>query len=124
MLTGTIAQTDEKEADDLKKIFWLIVGIPIAILLVLFSVANRQIVSVALFPIDTGGSRFMLEFPLFVFLFLALLLGVLVGGVVVWFSQGAYRRTARREKGRADELARQIKTDRPSLPPVRRDEAA
>jgi uncharacterized membrane-anchored protein YhcB (DUF1043 family) len=42
--------------------------------------------------------------PLFALLFLALIAGLLVGGLVTWFAQGRYRRLARERKAETDRL--------------------
>ena len=87
----------------LKRIVFLVVVVPIALILLALSVANRQPVSLNFNPIrpDMPGDQVVL--PFFWFLFLTFALGAIVGGMVVWFSQSRYRRTAREREREADE---------------------
>lgn len=92
----------------MKKFLWLIVGVPAAVLLIVFSVANRQLIQFRLDPFNTDNPAIAVELPFFVFLFAALLAGMAIGGLAVWISQGQYRKTARAQKARADALTGQI----------------
>ena len=75
----------------------LIVLVPIAIVLVLLSVANRHFVTLALNPFRPDDTLLSISLPLFVFLFIALMAGVILGSLVTWFAQGKYRKQARDE---------------------------
>jgi uncharacterized integral membrane protein len=104
-----------------KKVVSLVVFIPLAIVLIVLSVANRQAVTLALNPFKPDDALLSLTAPFFVFLFLALMLGLLLGSAATWLAQGKYRKKARaetrqavrwqaeadRQKGRAEQLASQ-----------------
>lgn len=75
----------------------LIVLVPIAVILVVLSVANRHFVTLALNPFRPDDSLLSLSLPLFVFLFVALMLGVILGSLATWFAQSKYRKQARDE---------------------------
>jgi uncharacterized integral membrane protein len=75
----------------------LIILVPIAIVLIVLSVANRHSVTVALNPFRPEDSVVALTLPLFVLLLLTLMIGVVIGSVVTWFSQGRHRKRARDE---------------------------
>jgi uncharacterized integral membrane protein len=77
-----------------KIVFWLVL-IPLAILLVMFAVANREVVTVSLDPFNSAQPAWSLRMPLFVLVLGMLTLGVLVGGFAAWVRQGRYRRSAR-----------------------------
>ena len=80
----------------MRTIFRLIVILPIALIMLLFAVANRHWVTVSFDPFpgnDIAGPQ--IDAPLFILLLMAGALGVLVGGAVVWLRQGRYRRMAR-----------------------------
>jgi uncharacterized integral membrane protein len=81
-----------------KRFLKAVVLIPFALIVVLLSVANRQPVMVSFDPISRGAPALGLELPLFVVLFAAVMLGVLIGGLVVWTSQGKHRRAARQHR--------------------------
>lgn len=92
--------------------------LPIAILLVLFGVANRQIVTLVLDPISAQTDALKISVPLFVFFFVTLALGAIVGSMTTWFAQGRHRRAERqfrRERDRLDDECRRLKTQVPVI---------
>lgn len=80
----------------LRKIVNIVILLPLAIVLILLSVANRQTVTLALNPFRPDDGLLSLQAPFYLFLFLALLVGVVVGSAATWFAQGRYRRRAER----------------------------
>ncbi len=98
----------------LKRIVFLLIGFPIAIFLITLAVANRHGVSLVLDPFRPENPLLSIELPFYAYLFSALVLGVVVGGLAVWFGQGRWRRTARqrtqearRWQSEADRLTRE-----------------
>ncbi len=89
------------------RLWTVLIVLPLAILLIAFGVANRQLVQISLDPVATDAPWFAVSVPLFVALFGALILGVLIGGIASWFTQGAYRKQARETKVQATKLARE-----------------
>lgn len=81
----------------LKRIIYLVVLAPLAILIVLLSVANRHVVTLAFNPFNPADSMLSASMPFFVFLFASLMAGVLIGSFVTWLAQSKYRRQARNE---------------------------
>ena len=79
----------------LNRFLLIVVFVPLAIILIALAVANRAPVAFTLDPFNPGNPALTMEMPLFVLLFAALALGVIVGGIVTWFRQGYYRRLAR-----------------------------
>lgn len=91
--------------------------LPVAIALVLFGVANRQIVTLVLDPISPPAEAFRVSVPLFVFFFGTLAVGAVVGSVTTWFAQGRHRRAERqfrRERDRLQEECARLKTQVPA----------
>ena len=85
----------------------LLIIAPIAILFLIFAFANRQFVTVSFDPFDPGNNpAYSLEAPLFILLILSMMLGVLMGGVAVWFGQGKHRRSARENRAARRKAAR------------------
>lgn len=80
-----------------RKLINILVLAPIAIVLIVLSVANRDAVTLALNPFDPSDTLLSLSAPLFVFLFAALMLGMVIGSLATWFRQGKYRKKARSE---------------------------
>jgi uncharacterized integral membrane protein len=80
-----------------------IVSLPLAILLVLFAIDNRDALELKLWPLPWTASL-----PVFMALFLALLLGFLAGVLAAWFSGGKRRRRTRNLAETARAQAQQI----------------
>ena len=76
-----------------------LVLLPVAILVVLLAVANRGPVTFSLDPIADGVPALALVLPLYAVIFLAVALGMVIGGIAAWGAQGKHRR-ARRSQGR------------------------
>lgn len=78
---------------------WL-VGAPLVVLGMVFAVANRHGVAVSLNPFSRNPpAEPMLEGPLWIVLFLALVIGYFIGAGAMWVSGGDLRRKFR-ERGR------------------------
>lgn len=80
-----------------RKLINILILAPLAIILIVLSVANRETVTLALNPFRPGDSLLSVSAPMFVFLFGALILGMIVGSLATWFKQGKHRKKARRE---------------------------
>ena len=87
----------EVSLEKFKKFLNLVVFVPLGIVLVVLAVANRQVVTLALNPFRPEDSVLSLSGPFFLFLLLSLLLGILIGSMATWWTQGKYRRQARQE---------------------------
>jgi hypothetical protein len=81
--------------------------LPLATLLVALAVVNRKTAILVLDPFGGVEPRLSLEAPLFLFLLGAFALGLIVGGIATWLSQGKWRRTARAGAREARDLRRQ-----------------
>ena len=79
-----------------RKIIAAIILVPLAVIIVAFAVANRQIVTVSLDPFSAEHPAASLTLPLFAVVIVLLVLGVLIGGIAAWLRQSKWRRTARR----------------------------
>ena len=79
----------------LRRILLIVIVLPISVALVMLAVANRHSVGLVIDPLG-GDGALTVQAPLFLVVFGALILGVLIGGITVWLSQGRYRRGARR----------------------------
>ncbi len=118
----------------LRKLVFLFIALPVAIILILLSVANRHPVRFGLDPFNPAEPIFSYTMPFFAHLFLAVFVGMIIGSLATWFKQGKYRKTARMEhteavkwqseaeaqKKRAEELAVELHPELEALPPSRR----
>lgn len=80
----------------LRKIIMSIIIIPLAVILVALAVANRQAVTVSFDPFSSAAPAYAATLPLFILIFVLVILGVVVGGVAAWLRQAKWRRTAHR----------------------------
>lgn len=87
--------------------------LPIAVLLVVFAVANRHWVTLSLDPFGGPDPAWSISMPLFLLFFAVLCAGVIIGGIATWMTQSKWRRRARLEheeaarwRHRAGEVAR------------------
>lgn len=106
----------------LRKIAGTLILVPLAIVLVAFAVVNRQFVTLSFDPFDAAQPAYSQPVWLFVPIFAALILGVVIGGVGAWLGQRRWRSVARRLDREALELrakidALQQATAEPSIVP-------
>src|SRR5712692_1180942 len=80
----------------IRKIVGALVLVPLAILIVLFAVANRASIVLSFDPFSSDAPASVARVPLFLALLAALIVGVVVGGVAAWLKQAKSRRAARR----------------------------
>ena len=90
--------------------------VPIALLIVLFSVANRAPVRISFDPISRDAPVLAYDLPLFVVVLAALAIGVLIGGLASWLAQGKHRKAARRNRREAEALRSETQALRSAVP--------
>jgi hypothetical protein len=93
----------------------LFVLLPLAVVIVFISVANRGPATFSLDPFGAASPALSLTVPLFVLLFAALALGLVIGGIATWLGQHKWRRAARAERANAAELRRDVDSLRERL---------
>ena len=86
--------------------------LPIAIAVVLLAVANRSPVALSLDPFSEKP-LFTATLPLYAVIFLAVMVGVLIGGLAAWLAQAKHRREKRRYRREARDLRHQSDRLRP-----------
>ncbi|BBE73724.1 LapA family protein [Oharaeibacter diazotrophicus] len=79
----------------MKSLVLLLVGGPVAVVLMAIAVVNNQPVTIAFDPFTPSTPFLALTVPLYVVFFGALLLGIALGGVATWARQGRFRKAAR-----------------------------
>ncbi len=85
------------------KVLKFIILVPVAVVILAFALANRQGASVSFDPFaSVNDTSATVTLPLFLVLFLTLVVGVIVGGVATWFTQGVNRHRARVAREEAD----------------------
>ena len=99
-----------------RKIVSLVIFLPLAIMLIVLCVANREPVRLALNPFQPSDTVLSVTGPLFLLLFLALLVGMLIGSLGTWFAQAKYRKQARQEARAAIVREKQVSSGAASSP--------
>ena len=85
----------------MRKFFSALLLIPLALLLTVFAVANRHLVTVSFDPFHASDPTVAVKIPLFVVIIAVAILGVVAGGSATWFRQRHWRRSARRHEADA-----------------------
>jgi uncharacterized integral membrane protein len=76
----------------MRKFLKALILVPLALIIVVFALANRQIVTITFDPF--GDSTIAFSMPLFALAFVLVILGVIIGGVAAWLRQHKWRRAA------------------------------
>jgi uncharacterized integral membrane protein len=98
----------------LKRIVGWFVLVPLCAVLIVFALANRQLVVLNFNPLapSEAATSAGAAVPLFLVIFGVLLVGVLLGGVATWFAQGPHRRDERHYKRETERLHRELEVAR------------
>lgn len=72
-----------------------VAGVPIAIIVIGFAVANRQWVAISFDPFTQQSPWASIDLPLWALLFCGILIGVIAGWIACWLAQGKWRRAAK-----------------------------
>ena len=96
----------------LRKILTAIIVIPLLVLVVGFAVANRQAVTISFDPFSATQPAYAVTLPLFVVIFILVILGVAAGGIAAWLRQQSWRRAARRLDAEVRALHEEMNTMR------------
>jgi uncharacterized integral membrane protein len=109
----------------MRKFVTFVILVPLAIVIVMFAVANREVITVSFDPFDTVHPALAVKTPLFMLIFALVGLGVLVGGIAAWLKQHKWRARARRAEAEARDLRMRLDAEQPrSNVPVPVDSAS
>lgn len=81
-----------------------LIAIPLALLFVVFAISNRDLMTLALWPIN-----YTLTLPIYLFGLGALFVGFVAGGLVAWSAGGRQRRRARTLASKNDWLEWEVR---------------
>jgi uncharacterized integral membrane protein len=101
---------------------YVVLGV-IALVLLLFAFANREIVSVSFDPFGSrDNAALAITAPMFAVVIVFAALGVVAGAFATWLSQGRHRRASRQNRAEADkwraqaEALKAAQSSPPTLP--------
>jgi uncharacterized integral membrane protein len=92
----------------MRKFITAVVLIPLGLILVVFAVANRHLVTVSFDPFNSTDPSIAITLPLFVIIIAVAILGVVAGGCATWFRQRHWRRAARQHEADARQARSQL----------------
>jgi uncharacterized integral membrane protein len=102
-----------RDAIAMRKAIAIAVLVPLALLIVMFAVANREIITVSFDPFDSAHPALAFKMPLFMLIFALVTVGVVVGGIAAWLKQHKWRMRARRAEAEARDLRSRLDADQP-----------
>ncbi|SON57243.1 hypothetical protein HDIA_3702 [Hartmannibacter diazotrophicus] len=80
----------------MRLLLWLLIGGPIAVVIIALAMLNNQPVTILLDPVTPQAPLIQpLTVPLYGVFFVMLMIGVAIGGLATWAGQGRFRRAAR-----------------------------
>jgi hypothetical protein len=91
----------------MRRLVALVFTIPLAIVLIALSVANRAPVIATVDPFNPGNPALSFSVPLFALVLAALMIGVVLGSFLTWLNQGKHRSRAKLEASRSDAIKRE-----------------
>lgn len=100
-----------------RKIVSTLIVVPLAVVIIAFAVANRQSVTISFDPFSSANPAYVATLPLFVVIFMVLILGVLIGGMAAWIGQAKWRRVARKLDGDVRALHQELEAIRRRFAP-------
>ncbi|MBN9041595.1 MAG: LapA family protein [Rhizobiales bacterium] len=92
----------------MRKFFTALVVIPVAVVFLIFAVANRRMVTVSFDPFNSADPSLGVTLPLFIVIIIVAMLGVIAGGVATWFRQRHWRRAARQHEAEVRDVRQQL----------------
>ena len=102
----------------LQRILRWTIGLPIAIIVVSFAIANRLWITVSFDPFSRDAPFAAMDMPLWALFFCGVFFGLIAGWIACWVAQGKWRREARdtrRELARSQSEASELRRE---VPPV------
>lgn len=90
------------------------IGLPIAVIVIAFCVANRQWIEVSFDPFSKATPFATMFMPLWALFFIGIFFGMIAGWIACWFGQGKWRRAAKEARSdlqRAQNEAQRLKRD-------------
>ena len=88
----------------MRKFVTIVILVPLTVVIVMFAVANREIVAVSFDPFDAARPAYAVKMPMFILIFVLVGIGVVIGGIAAWLRQHKWRVRARRAETEAREL--------------------
>jgi uncharacterized integral membrane protein len=112
----------------LQRILRWVIGLPLALVVIVFAISNRQRVALRFDPFTSGETSYSIEMPLWLLFFFGITAGVIVGWIGSWLAQGKHRKRVRELQGdvtrlqaERQQLMSRAEVAAPSAEPQRRE---
>jgi len=92
----------QRDWGTVRRLAWILT-LPVTLVVVVFAIANRQLVAINLWPLEET-----VTYPLFIVTLGALVSGFLLGAVIMWLSESRLRDRARRLRFEKEDLEREL----------------
>ncbi|WP_223479172.1 LapA family protein [Oricola indica] len=92
----------------IRRLISIFITIPLAVVLIALAVANRGSAPLRFDVFNPDNPALTVNAPMFIWLFGAVAIGVIAGGIGAWFAQGKHRKMERRYKKEADSLRYEV----------------
>jgi H+/Cl- antiporter ClcA len=92
----------------LRRILRWVIGLPIAIFVVGFAIANRRFVTLSFDPFTQTNPSVFIDLPLWILFFVGILVGLFVGWIGAWFAQGKHRKAAKESRNEVGRLQAEL----------------
>ena len=103
--------------DSLLKYFYRFVFIiPASVIAIIVAIANRHTVTFIVDPFSPNAPALSIDLPLFIIVFGALFIGMVIGGAVAWGSGNSVRRNARTYRRQVRGLEKEREAAAPEAP--------
>ena len=99
-----------------RRIINWVIGLPIAVIVIAFCVANRQWIEISFDPFSRTSPFATMVMPLWALFFLGLFFGMIAGWIACWFAQGKWRKATKEARGdlqRAQTEAERLRREQP-----------
>ena len=100
----------------MRRVLRWIIGLPIAIFVVGFAIANRRWVTLSLDPFTQTDPAVSINLPLWILFFVGIFVGLIVGWIAAWFAQGKHRKSARESRHEVGRLQSELAEARKAAP--------
>ncbi|PIT70190.1 lipopolysaccharide assembly protein LapA domain-containing protein [Bartonella tribocorum] len=92
----------------IKRILLTSICVIITAVLIVFIVANRQMVPLTFYPFRANSESFTYHAPLFVWLFIFFGFGIVLGNMIRWFSYHKCKKALKKSKAEIEKLKTSI----------------
>ena len=100
----------------MRRIFRWMIGLPIALVVIAFAVANRQLTTLSLDPFTSEAPILSISMPLWMLFIFGVFVGILIGWASCWLAQGKWRKLSRERRNEIAQLQNELEAAKNPAP--------